>query len=606
MILIGLPTVLAACLWLWPLTRRLLRGSPHFEPLAFFTGLGLSLGLLSLAMLWIGLLPGAWLRPWIVLPIPWIGLLISAWVERDRIRAWIGSRRGAMRFDRRWWLSAESVSAWLALIGAGALFAIAVNLISYPFYTTDVLVRYAPNARTLFTQAHVPPTLVGYPLGVQMLYAFGFMAAGLVNDHVAGAFGAALVIGMVGTVWAVARLLFSNRAAWAAVVLTLGAPVFVNWSTSGYVDIPNGFYHGLTFAMAYLWLRRGERRYAILAGVFGGLALWVKHSSLVIIPALAAVPLLRLWPLSSAHVRREIGRGALSLAVLGLVAAPWFVRSYLLAGPGAVFPAPSTYDALFVDHSLNALIAFWYRRGEWGVPMAAAVLAGMTLWAAVLVWPRLAESAECAGDARRVVLLWAAFVIPYHLIWWWGFTYQARYLFTSLAMYAAVAGFVFDWSVTRFGALQSPRFKLAMAAAGMIVSAALVGNTIRWRLGAVYYLVTDPARTDDAKLTRLARDSWLVSKYVRETIPPGAKLYVMDSSLAYWLYNYELQVGYPSRLDDLRGYDYYVVARWGDDVLSALGSSAEEINQSLDDPALFTKLFSSGEAGQTIYAVNFR
>ncbi|MEK6573954.1 MAG: hypothetical protein AABZ58_06510, partial [Chloroflexota bacterium] len=60
------------------------------------------------------------------------------------------------------------------------------------------------------------------------------------------------------------------------------------------------------------------------------------------------------------------------------------------------------------------------------------------------------------------------------------------------------------------------------------------------------------------------------------------------------------------RLDDLRGYDYYVVARWGDDVLSALGSSAEEINQSLDDPALFTKLFSSGEDGQTIYAVNFR
>src|SRR6185436_10366992 len=106
-----------------------------------------------------------------------------------------------------------------------------------------------------------------------------------------------------------------------------------------------------------------------------------------------------------------------------------------------VVPTPSTYDALFVNHSFEALIDFWARRAEWGLPFAIAALAGMLLWAATLIRPRLAGLDVPDADIRRTVALWAAFVIPYHLIWWWGFTYQARYLFTSLPMYAALGGF---------------------------------------------------------------------------------------------------------------------------------------------------------------------
>src|SRR3989304_4331567 len=59
-----------------------------------------------------------------------------------------------------------------------------------------------------------------------------------------------------------------------------------------------------------------------------------------------------------------------------------------------------------------------------------------------------------AAPPRRIILLWAAFVIPYHLIWWWQFTYQSRYLLTSLPMYAALAGFAVDWFATRVTVLQ--------------------------------------------------------------------------------------------------------------------------------------------------------
>jgi hypothetical protein len=264
-------------------------------------------------------------------------------------------------------------------------------------------------------------------------------------------------------------------------------------------------------------------------------------------------------------------------------------------------PTPSTYDALFVVHSLDALVAFWRQRGEWGAPFAIAALAGMLLLALVFIGPRLSGLESRDGEIRRAVLLWAAFVVPYHLIWWWGFTYQARYLFASLAMYAAAAGFAVDWVLKRL-----PTASRIPQTAAVLVAAGLVGLALYPRMGALYHLVTDPSQTDDVKLTRLAKDAWLMAKYVRDNVPPGSRLYVMDGALAYWLYDYELQVGYPTQADQLRDYDYYVAAPWGAGVLADLGQSAEELNRALSDPALFTRRYSSGENGQTLYEIHLR
>ena len=97
-----------------------------------------------------------------------------------------------------------------------------------------------------------------------------------------------------------------------------------------------------------------------------------------------------------------------------------------------------------------------------------------------------------------------------------------------------------------------------------------------------------------------------MAKFVRETAPLGARLCVMGGSPEYWLHGYELRVGYPARLDDVRGCDYYVAAPWGQGVFDALGQSAGEFNRALDDPVLFTQLFNTGDGGYTIYAVNFK
>jgi len=287
------------------------------------------------------------------------------------------------------------------------------------------------------------------------------------------------------------------------------------------------------------------------------------------------VLLLRLLPLTWPRLRREAGLGILSL---GLLVGPWFLRSYLLAGSDGVFPAPSTCDALQVDRSLDALIVFWQRREQWGWALAIAALIGMVLW--------------------------AAFVIPYHLLWWRGFSYgDSRYLFASWPMYLAVAGFAADWALGRL-----PVITRLPAFAAVIFAVLLVSTSLYPRLGAVYYLVTDPMQSDDVKLTRRATDHWLVVKQLREIALPGAKVFAVDGALAYWLYDYDLRIGFAVKAEELRDYDYYVDAQWRNKVFRALGNSTNDFNHSLDDPALFTKLYTSGssEAAQTLYAVTSR
>lgn len=586
--MIGLFFVAAGALWLWLPTRRLFNGSPHFAPLTFFSGLGLSLGAISILMMWIGLAPIPLLIAPIILSIPIIGIAASLPQTLKVFKTFKVSPISNLQS------LITNYKLHLLLICSISTVIISINSISYPFYRYDTITRFAPNARTLFTLARIPESLTGYPLGMQMLYTFGFMAAGGVNDHFAGIFVALTALGMIGCVYLSTRLIFSERAAWCATILAISSPVFVDWATSGYVDVPEGFYHGLTFVFALLWLQRGETRYAILAGVMAGFALWIKQSSLVLLPALAVVPLLRLF--TSRDLKKEFVLGVSALVPLILIGLPWYARSYLMGVN--VFPAPSSYDELFIDRSLSAFITFWHRRDEWGLPLGLMTLFGFILFPISFVarWrstsniqlPREASNFQSPIPNLQSLVLLLAFTVPYHFIWWWQFTYQARYLLVSLPMYAALAGFACDWILDRLP-FKFPSWSVAL------VSLALMFYGAYPRLGAVYHLLRDPLQNDDVKLTRLARDQWQLSKKMIELAPRGSKVMTMDGALAYWLYDYQLDQGYPTRFDDLRSYDYYVTAPWGGGVQTALGHD-DQVSSLLNDSRYFIKLYDSGES----------
>jgi 4-amino-4-deoxy-L-arabinose transferase-like glycosyltransferase len=593
-------TITASGFWLWAVARRALRGAPLFEFLSLLAGLGLSLGTLSILMMWLGLIPGAWLRPEIVLAIPWAGVLISAWVNRRELAGLPLRLKPAALFNHLRKLASENLLLLLvALICLGGLAVIAVNVISYPFYTADVLARYALDARLLFASRQIPTNQTGYPLGVQMLYAFGFMAVGAVNDHFANLYTGLFSAAVLGSVWLVTRFMDSSRAAWSAVILTLSTPLFVNEATSGYVDIPEGFYHGLMVAFAFLWLQYGEARYAVLAGLFCGLGLWLKQASLIYVPSLVVLPLLRLgWPLRWPALRHEARLGALALAVALLAGGPWYLRNYLLAGLGGVIVSANSFDVLHADRSLQLLNVFWVQRDEWGIPFVLAFLTGFALWIATLVWPRLSGWMLSNADVRRRILLVLAFALPYHLVWWLNFTFEVRYLLASLPMYAVVAGFAVEWLLSRIPALiRTPAWAVTLLAA------AIVFGGVYQRLGAVYYLATDPMQSDSAKLSRLARGNWQVTRYVHENIPPGTKIHVMDPALQYWLDGYQLSLGFPARAEQFRNNKYVIVMPDAKRTYERMGQSWEVVSEALKNPTNFTEVYRS--YGSVLYAVHF-
>lgn len=598
--LLAVLTICCSFSWLWPATRRWLRPSPEEETLALAAGFGFSVGALSLYMLALGLLPGRWLRPTVVLPLPWLGLAYEFW-RHQRVPRPL-SPPPPLSLSRL--LPTSPLARWLLLVCLGGLLVILVNTVSYPFYRYDVLARFAPNARQLFETGAVPGTLAGYPLEVQLLYSFAFMAGGAVNDHLAGIYVAAFAAALVLVTFATGRALFSARTGWIAALLLLSSPLFVDWATSGYVDVPSGVYHGLTLLLAWHWMVHGEKRYAIGAGLMAGLALWTKQSALVLLPALAVVPLLRGWPMRDFRAQARNGLSALGAALA--LAGPWYLRNVFVSGPNGVIPAPGAFDAQSVDHSLNALFTFVGDRAEWGPWLSVTALAGVVLLAVEAVRGlRITErqlvstgSPATAHQHVRTVLLLCAFVLPYHLIWWRGFSYQTRYLLISAPMYAVVAGYAVDWMAGRIpAATQAPHWLIIAAAAGLVLFGA------SGRLGAVYHLLVEPLQNDDAKLARLSPELWPLAQHIRAEIAPGSRLLVMDGALAYWLYgDYELRQGYPTSLDELREYDYLVTAPFGDSVYQFFGESENEVLRALGDPAVLREIYQHPD-GAAIYKV---
>jgi len=373
-------------------------------------------------------------------------------------------------------------------------------------------------------------------------------------------------------------------------LLLLSSPLFVDWSTSGYVDVPVGAYHGLTFLYAFIWLQNGGRRWALWSGVMAGLALWTKQSALVLLPALAVVPMLR------AHSRRsmwlELSNGLISVGAALLLAGPWYLRSFLLGGPAAVLPAPGTYDAQLIDRSFGALITFVSASVEWGPWFGPVAMLGILLWATHFWKPELDDASRRPIDRRRRAWLLAAFIIPYHLIWWRGFSYQTRYLLASAPLYAALAGHSVDWLLMRFSGLaRAPHWAVLSAASVLVLS----GTWASGRLGAVYHLAVHPLQSDDAKLSRLSEDSWSLVKQIRARIEPGASIYAMDGSLAYWLHAYDFRQGYPFALADLKDFDYFITAAAGEPVYRFYDARENEVLRALGNAETLPEIYRHNE-----------
>lgn len=236
----------------------------------------------------------------------------------------------------------------IALIGAAILVRFVVTAY-WPFTSYDPLWVYAFQGRLYLLEGFIPQNIGYYPQFMQLQYSFMQMPWGGFNDHAARAILPFLHFGSIAAAYSLGRLLFTRRVALFTAAIWALYPHMGDWSRIGDLEIPLAFLFTLSAALfLYAWSMpdKGRRRYAILAGLVFGVAMWTKPTAGAFVwgvALLVAIDLLRVrfdwrawWP------RFEVA------ALTGLACIPlggvWYLRNITLGLPPLVFPHVSWLD----------------------------------------------------------------------------------------------------------------------------------------------------------------------------------------------------------------------------------------------------------------------
>lgn len=242
-------------------------------------------------------------------------------------------------------LLVTAVSGLAPVVGDWGADAVAYHYLGPKVWLRDGVVRpVADNCHTAF------PAIVETNYGALM--AFG-------GERAPG-FSAVLTFSIfLMIVFSLARRCgLSSSEAWWATALAASMPAIYSGAHTGFVD---AVYAAFVLAAARIGLdaRRG-REYAAF-GIFCGFALGTKYTGLVAAPILIFCTMV-LWAREAACERRGLGliRGAgLAAGVAALVAAPFYLRNWILLG-SPIYPPPPFLAKIFHAKYLPADVTDYF------------------------------------------------------------------------------------------------------------------------------------------------------------------------------------------------------------------------------------------------------
>ena len=228
-----------------------------------------------------------------------------------------------------------AVAAGLALTAAGAAF---VGMLRrQPHGEWDAWMNWDLRARMIFRGGEawraafsnmIPWSHPDYPLMVQSLVVRSWLYAGGETLGGPALVAATFTFGTVALVVAALAALRSTSQGLVAGLVLLSTPFFIAHGASFYGDVPVGLFLLATFVCLALDGRYGEgtRRFAVLAGIAAGFAMWTKNEGLTFVPAIGAgilvSGLVSGWPTT----RRRLTGFGLGLFPMLLVAASFKLR----------------------------------------------------------------------------------------------------------------------------------------------------------------------------------------------------------------------------------------------------------------------------------------
>jgi hypothetical protein len=228
-----------------------------------------------------------------------------------------------------------AVPVALALIGALAP-PTAKDALLYHFALPKAFIAQHSNA---FVEGNIASYLA---LGAEMHNVWAMLLGGLIDQRAAEA-GAGVVNWLffpllLAAVFGWARELgISRRSSLIAVLVIAAVPSAYHVASSAYIDVELALYVTLAVYALTRWWRSQENGWLILSAIFLGASLSIKLTSLFIFAAVALVIVFRAREAKEAGAGRIIAIGLGSLVLAGLIASPWYLRTWKETG-SPLFP----------------------------------------------------------------------------------------------------------------------------------------------------------------------------------------------------------------------------------------------------------------------------
>ncbi len=363
---------LPAFLWVYfllgvPLALLLIpRDDWSRRALVVMTAFALGPSLLTAWMLLLGSLPGALLNR----TNTFTGLLLFT------VGAWLLAGAKADRSPKPPRTKTRPLTPGETLLLAIIALAVVVRVVVtayWPFTAYDALWVYGYEGRLYFLENAIPASIDYYPQFIPLQYTFGQLAFGAINDSAARAVMPLLHIGSILAAYTLGAFNFNRRTGIFLAALWALYPAVGEWARMGDLEIPTAFL--VTGAATYFFAAWREptaprrTRYAILAGLLYGAALWTKPTA-----GGFALGIILLNAVERVRVGWTVYRPRFVVSlVMALACAPlggvWYLRNLALGHNAIDFPPDYWYS--LAERGGGQLL--WYAAG---LVVVAAYLAG--------------------------------------------------------------------------------------------------------------------------------------------------------------------------------------------------------------------------------------
>ncbi len=533
---------LVALVGMYPWTRVLLRRDSDLILIAMVT-LALSVGALSLILMWIGI---------VGLPIEWrlatalYAIVIAAGLILWRTRVESNQPSPKQIVLPVTWQTLRRIT----LIAIGIMTVLILfNVIYWPLGIDDALAIYGYYGKQIASSGALPSLshsslYEAYPMAIPLLYAYTHQAAGWVDEHLAALIPALLSIGVIGVAYLIGRELYDRATGVIAALLVTVTPTIAYWSSAGYTDLPAAFFYGLALLFAIRHYRARAWQDALLTGIMAGLAAWTKNSTLLIAGVLIV------WVAYCAgracfEMPRSLARRDIVLIVVGFLAVcgPWYLRDWLLAGV-IVPPTGWTFAAQRTTANLLPYV-FDVRYWPTGWLFTGGLL--LTLWQA---W-------KSRGREFALMALLIGYV-PFFGVWWLLFSYEDRFLLALtplIAVMGARAVRVLGERLIRPRPVQ-PRWLIVGLSVLILVCTLPAANDAVLFKGEILH---HPLMSDADKHRVRLGGRYDVALYLH-ALPANARTLTDDTLLAYPAFPVQVITGgWPATSAALAGYQYWAV-----------------------------------------------